>query len=153
MTSAIASDRRRKKLYGTRAPMATARPPAVATSASPTPPVMAVGWLSPAWDMMPKAPIMPVTVPSRPRSGARVMTVASQGGEGGGGDGRKQEGQGGAEGEPAHPGRPPPSPVPPRDCGAEDRRPARAPPEISTLPPLAPPRPTPPAPPPPAPRA
>ena len=59
--------------------MATPRPVAVATSASPTPPVIAVGWLRPAWLIIPKAPIMPVTVPSSPSSGASVITVSSIG--------------------------------------------------------------------------
>ena len=57
--------------------MATPSPNAVAMSASAMPPVIAVGApSSPPWSM-PKECIMPVTVPSRPSSGASVMIVSS----------------------------------------------------------------------------
>ena len=56
-----------------------ARPTAVAIRASATPPVMAFGWFMPLVERMPKAAIMPVTVPSSPSSGESVMMVSSTG--------------------------------------------------------------------------
>ena len=55
--------------------MAMPRPNAVAMSASAMPPVIAPGALS-SPPISENEPIMPVTVPSRPSSGASVITVS-----------------------------------------------------------------------------